>query len=121
VSKCGGGCNYLLSEPNQIKLVEKTKKKGVEYVISLCILQNCQKWSLYFKNGQKNSINFPVIKKWFNPSDFSTECLFMDPTILILVPTFYKIGKNGPYILKKEKKSHNFLKYRDHPCLFCNM
>jgi hypothetical protein len=29
-----------------------------------------------------------------------TECLSVDYIILILVPTFYKIGKNDSYILK---------------------
>jgi hypothetical protein len=29
-----------------------------------------------------------------------TECLFVDPTILILILTFYKIDKNDLYILK---------------------
>jgi hypothetical protein len=31
------------------------------------------------------------------------------------------MDKNGPYILKKVKKSHIFLKYMDHSCLFCKM
>jgi hypothetical protein len=34
-------------------------------------------------------------------------------TILISVPTFYVIVKNGPTL--------NFLKYRVHSCLFCKM
>jgi hypothetical protein len=52
----------------------------------------------YFKNGKKNPINFCVIKNDSFRLFFQgqlTECLLVDPTILILVPTFCKIGKNG--------------------------
>jgi hypothetical protein len=59
------------------------------------------------KNGPYNlkmvkiiPISFFCYQEWSIPSIFSTECLLVDPTILILVFTFCKIGKNGPYVIK---------------------
>jgi hypothetical protein len=43
------------------------------------------------------------------------------PHYLNFSPAFCKISKNVPYILRKVKKSHNILKYRDHSYLFCKM
>jgi hypothetical protein len=59
------------------------------------------------KMVKKNPINFSVIKnspfRLFFQGQL-TECLLVDPTILILVTTFCKINKNDPYILKRVKK-----------------
>jgi hypothetical protein len=56
----------------------------VKYIFSPYILRNCQEWSIHFKNGKKNPISFSVIKN-------GPFRLFVDPTILILVPIFCEI------------------------------
>jgi hypothetical protein len=61
-----------------------------------------KKWSLHFKNGQKKFHKFFYYQELSIPSILQgqlTKYLLVDPTILILVPIFYKIGKNDPYIL----------------------
>jgi hypothetical protein len=75
----------------------------VKYVFSPNILRNYQELSLYFKIGKKQSHKFFRYQEWSIPSDFSRSAnrmLIYGPTILILVPTCCKIGKNGPYIIK---------------------
>jgi hypothetical protein len=62
------------------------------------------KWSIHFKNGQKNSINFSIIKNGPFRLFFQRSAYLWTPTILILVSTFGKISKKDPHILEKVKK-----------------
>jgi hypothetical protein len=52
---------------------------------------------------KKNFISFSVLKNDQFRLFFQghlTKCLLVDRIILILVPTFCKVGNNDPYILK---------------------
>jgi hypothetical protein len=61
--------------------------------------------SYIFKKLKKDPISFSVVKNGqfhlfvFQVSYQNAYLAYTESNILILVPTFCKIGKNGPYIL----------------------
>jgi hypothetical protein len=86
---------------------------------------NTKEWSIYLKNSKKKSDKFLCYKNWLFHLFFFTSANRM------IISEFHHLNfslnilrnkkKWSLYFKKGEKKSHKFLKYRNHFSLFCKI